>query len=327
MQRREFIAGLGGAAAWPFTAQAQQTAMPVIGYLSGSAAGDAVDQVAGFRLGLAETGYVEGRNVAMEYRFAEGHFGRFPALVDDVVRRRVAVIFVANTTAAALTAKAATQTTPIVFNVGSDPVEVGLVASLNRPGGNLTGVTSLQTVVLAKRMQMMHELVPAANMIAFLVNPTNRLFAETETKEAQAAARVIGVSLMVLNARSSGEIDEAFGTLVRERVGAILINSDNYFRVQRLQLAALAARHAMPAIYSYGENVRAGGLLSYGPDVAETTRLSGAYVGRILKGDKPSDLPVQQVTKMKLVINLKTAKALGLTIPETLLATAAEVIQ
>jgi putative tryptophan/tyrosine transport system substrate-binding protein len=325
MRRREFIAGLGSAAAWPVVARAQQGAMPVIGYVS--ATSPAVKYIAAFHRGLVETGFIEGRNVAVQYRFAEGHLDRLPALVADVVRRRVAVIYIADTTASALAAKAATQTIPIVFQVGSDPVEIGLVASLNRPGGNLTGITSLQTAVLAKRLGMLHDLVPTANLIAFLVNPNNKVFAEAETREAQAAARILGVSLLVLNAASPSEIDEAFATLVRERADALLTNSDIYFRYQRTQLAVLAARHAVPAIYSYAENVVAGGLISYGTDYLNSSRQLGLYTGRILKGEKPSDLPVQQVTKIEMVINLKTAKALGITIPETPLATADEVIQ
>jgi putative tryptophan/tyrosine transport system substrate-binding protein len=325
MKRREFIAGLG-AAVWPMVAGAQPS-VPVIGYVSGWSRDDAVDHVAAFHRGLGETGYVEGRNVAVEYRFADGQFEKLPALVADVVGRRVDVILIANTTSAALAAKAATQTIPIVFHVGSNPVEIGLVASLNRPGGNLTGLTDLQTAALTKRLGMLHELVPTANLIAFLINPVNREVAKAETKDAEAASRILGVSLLVLNAGSPSEIDEAFATLARARAGAVMMNGDSYFRTQRVQLAILAARHAVPTIYSYDENVVAGGLISYGPDYLDTGRQVGIYAGRILKGEKPADLPVQQVTKVQLTINLKTAKALGLTIPETLLATADEVIQ
>jgi len=327
MKRRQFIAGLGSAAAWSLAARAQQSAVPVIGYLSGWSPEDASDYVASFRRGLAEIGYIEGQNVAIEYRWAEGHFDRLPALVDDLVRRRVAVIVIANTTAAALAAKAATQTVPIVFMVGSNPVEIGLVASLNRPGGNLTGLTDLQTAVLAKRLGMLHELVPTATLIAFLVNPNNRALAEADTREAQAAARTLGVSLLVLNAGSPGEIDAAFMTLVRERAGALLTNSDSYFMTQRIQLAVLAARHTLPAIYTYPENAMAGGLISYGTNILDTTRQVGIYTGRILKGEKPSDLPVQQVTKIELVIDLKTARALGLSVPLTLQVAADKVIE
>jgi putative tryptophan/tyrosine transport system substrate-binding protein len=239
VNRREVITGLASAAAWPVVARAQQGAMPVIGYVNGLSRGDTLDHIAAFHRGLGEIGYTEGRNVAVEYRFAEGHFDRLPALVADVVTRRVNVILIPNTAAGALAAKGATQTIPIVFHVGSDPVEIGLVASLNRPGGNLTGVTDLQTAVLAKRLAMLHELVPTAKLIAFLVNPINRAVAEAETKEAERASRILGVSLLVLNAASSSEIDEAFATLVRERAGAMLANSDSYFRSQRVQLAVL----------------------------------------------------------------------------------------
>jgi putative tryptophan/tyrosine transport system substrate-binding protein len=327
MKRRDFIAGLGSAAAWPLRARAQQSALPVIGYLSGWSAGDAIDYVASFRRGLAETGYIEDQNVTIEYRWAEGHFDRLPGLVADLVRRRVAVIAVANTTASALAAKAATQTIPIIFNIGSNPVEIGLVTSLNRPGGNLTGVTDLQTAVVAKRSEMLHELVPAATPIVFLVNPTNAALAEADTREAQVAADALGVRLLVLNASSPSEIETGFATLVLERAGALLTNSDTYFMTRRVQLAVLAARHAVPAIYAYPENAMAGGLMSYGTNILDTTRQAGVYTGRILKGEKPADLPVQQSTKIELVINLKTAKALGLTIPETLLATADRVIE
>jgi putative ABC transport system substrate-binding protein len=327
IKRREFITLLGSTAAWPLAARAQQLAMPVVAFVSGWSRSDAPDHVAAFYRGLAETGYIEGRNVAIEHRFADGRFERLPALIADVVARRVAVIAIVNTTAAALAAKAATQTIPIVFHVGSDPVEIGLVASLNRPGGNLTGITDLQTAVLAKRLAMLHEVVPTANLIAFLVNPNNRAFAEAETKEAQTAARLIGVSLLVLNAASSSEIDEAFTALVHERAGALLINDDSYFMTQRVQLAVLAARHAVPAIYSFEDNVAAGGLISYGTDFLDSNRQTGVYTGRILNGQKASDLPIQQVTKMKLLINLKTARALGLDIPAKLLALADEVIE
>jgi putative tryptophan/tyrosine transport system substrate-binding protein len=327
MRRRTFIAGVGSAAAWPLVARAQQQAMPVIGYLSGWSPGDAINYVASFRQGLAETGFVEDRNVIIEYRWAGGRNDRLAELAADLVRRQVSVIAIANTTGSALAAKEATQTLPIVFNIGSNPVEIGLVASLNRPGGNLTGITDLQTAVVAKRFEMLHELVPAATPIAFLVNPTNAAIAQADTREAQVAARVLGVHLLVFNASSPSEIDTAFATLVVERAGALLTNSDSFFMTQRVQLAVLAARHAVPAIYAYRENVEAGGLMSYGSNNLDSARQVGVYTGRILKGEKPADLPVQQVTKLKLAINLKTAKALGLTIPETLLAIADQVIE
>jgi putative ABC transport system substrate-binding protein len=327
MRRREFIAGLGSAAALPVVARAQQPALPVIGYVSGWSSGDAVDYVAAFRRGLAETGHVEGQNVAVEYRFADYHFDKLPALVTDLVKHRVAVIAIPDTTASALAAKAATQTIPIVFGTGSNPVEIGLVASLNRPGANLTGFANFQTAVHGKRLSMLREIVPAASLIGFLVNPNNSALAEADTREAQAAARLLDLSLLVLHATSPSEIDEAFATLARERASALMMNSDSYFMIRRLQLVALAGRHAMPVMYAYPDNVTAGGLVSYGSSILDTCRQIGVYTGRILKGEKPADLPVQQVTKLELVINMKTAKALGLAIPETLLATADEVIQ
>jgi putative tryptophan/tyrosine transport system substrate-binding protein len=328
MQRREFITLIGGAAAaWPLAARAQQPAMPVIGFLSGWAPGDAIEYLAYFRRGLAEIGYIEGRNVAIEYRYAEWHFDKLPALVADLVRRQVTVIAIPNTTASVFAAKTATQTIPIVFSIGSDPVKVGLVESLNRPGGNLTGLSALQTAVVAKRIGLLHELLPAAKKIAFLVNPTNRALAEADTTEAQMTARVLGVNLLVLNASSQSEIDAAFATLILERADALLTNSESFFMVQSDQLAVLAARHAVPAIYAYRENAVAGGLMSYGSNFLNATRELGLYTGRILKGEKPGDLPVQQATKLELTINLKTAKSLGLEVPPTLVARADEVIE
>jgi putative ABC transport system substrate-binding protein len=327
MRRREFVAGLGSAAVLPLVAGAQQRSVPVIGYIHGWSRPDAADHLAAFHQGLGETGYIEGRNLSIEYRFAEAQFDRFPALVADVVMRRVDVIVTANTTAAALAAKAVTQTIPIVFHVGSDPVENGLVASLNRPGGNLTGVTELQTAVITKRLAMLHEFVPTAKLIALLVNPNNSLVAEADTGEAQTAARILGISLLVLNAVNSRDINEAFETLVRKRANAILMGSDNYFRNQSVQIAALAARHTVPVMYAVDQNVVAGGLISYGADVFWGHHEIGIYTGRILRGEKPPELPVQQVTKIQLILNTKTVKALGLTFPETLLATADEVIE
>jgi putative ABC transport system substrate-binding protein len=325
MNRREFIAGLGGAVAWPLTARAQQPGMPVIGYLDAGSLETRRDAVAAFHRGLSETGYVEGRNVAVEYRWAEDHLDRLPALAADLVRRQVAVV-VALPVPSALAAKAATKSIPIVFQVGVDPVEVGLVASLNRPGGNLTGIYNLNTAVVAKRLQLLHELVPAATSIAFLVNPTNAVAAETQTRELQAAARILGVRLLILNASDQDEFDAAFATLVRERAGGLVVGSGPLFVNHTDQLVALAARHRMPVIYT-GRATAAGGLMSYGTDFPDLYRQVGVYIGRILKGEKPDDLPVQQVTKIQLAINMKTANSLGLTIPETLLATADEVIQ
>jgi putative ABC transport system substrate-binding protein len=326
MRRREFIAGLGGVVAWPVVARAQQP-MPVIGYLSGWSPGDAVEYLDYFRRGLNESGYAEGRNVKIEYRFAEGHFDRLAALVADLVRRQVTVIAIPNTTASAIAAKAATHTIPIVFSLGSNPVEVGLVASLNRPGGNVTGLTALQTAVMGKRIELVHELMPAATSIALLVNPTNQALAEADTREAQATADVLGVNLLVLKASSPSEIDAAFATLVHEQAGALLTNSESYFMVQRDQLAALAARHFVPTLYAYRENTSAGGLMSYGANFLSPMRDLGLYTGRILKGESPADLPVQQSTKVELVLNLKTAKTLGITFPPSLLARANEVIE
>ena len=327
MQRREFITLLGGAAAWPVAARAQQAAMPVIGYLSGWSPGDAPEYLAYFRRGLAEAGYTEGRNVAIEYRFAEGHFERVPELVADLVRRQVSVIVIPNTTASAVAAKVATQTIPIVFSLGSNPVEVGLVQSLNHPGGNLTGLTALQTAVTAKRLELLHELMPAVTKIAFLVNPANRALAESDAKEAQDTAHALGVNLLILDASSQSEIDAAFAILIRERAGALLTNSESLFMVHSDYLATLTARHRVPALYAYRENAMAGGLMSYGANFLNAARELGRYAGRVLKGEKPGDLPVQQATKIEFVINMKTAKVLGIDVPLSLLGRADEVIE
>jgi putative ABC transport system substrate-binding protein len=330
MNRREFIALVGGTAAtWPLAARAQQSAIPVVGYLSAMSPDDpiAIEALADFRRGLAETGYVEGRNLAIEYRWLEGRYDRIPTMLADLVERRVAVIAVANTTTAALAAKAATQTIPIVFTVGSDPVAVGLVLSLNRPGGNLTGVSLQQTTAAALRLELLHQLKPAERSIAFLVNRTNPSYAEAETREMQLAANVLSVDLMVLNASSTSEIETAFLTLVQRHAGALLIGGDIFFVSRTDQLVALAARHAVPAMYTYIEQTLAGGLIAYGARLAESQHLIGVYSGRILNGEKPTDLPVQLLTKVELVVNLKTAKALGLTFPPTLLGRADEVIE
>ena len=326
MKRRSFIRFVGGAAAWPLAALAQQNAMPVIGFLSGWSSGDSVEYLEYFRRGLAESGYSEGRNVAIEFRYADGDFDRLPELVADLVKRRVSVIAIPNTTASAFAAKAATQTIPVVFSIGSNPVEVGLVASLNHPGGNLTGLTALQTAVTAKRVELVHELLPKATRIAFLVNPANPVLAAADTKEARETARHIGLDLFVLDASNPREIDTAFATLVREQAGALLTNSESYFMIQRNQLGALAVRYAVPTMYAYRENAVAGGLMSYGSNFLNATRRLGIYTGRILNGEKPADLPVQQATDIELVINLKTAKALGITVPQSLLQRADEVI-
>jgi putative ABC transport system substrate-binding protein len=327
LKRREFITLLNGAAAWPLVARAQQPAMPVIGYLSARTPGDSVEVLAEFRRGLAETGFGEGQNVTIEYRWLEGRYDLLPEILGDLVRRQVAVIAIPNTTSSVLAAKAATQTIPIVFNIGSDPVAVGLVASLSHPGKNVTGIAMLQTAVTAKRLELLRELVPTARSIAFLVNPGNPGFANVETKEVQEAARVLGVNLLVLNASSPTDIDAAFTTLVQQQAGALLVGGDVFYVSRTAQLVTLAARHGIPAIYAYLEQGAAGGLMCYGAGLASTQRSVGIYTGRILKGEKPGDLPVQQVTKLQLVINMKTAKSLGLEVPPTLLARADEVIE
>jgi putative tryptophan/tyrosine transport system substrate-binding protein len=327
MKRREFIAGLSGVAAWPVVAQAQQPAMPVIGYLDAGSLTTRQELVSVVHSGLAQIGYVEGRNLAVEYRWAENHYDRLPGLVADLVGRQVAVIVTPGSTPAALAAKAATKSIPIVFQIGNDPVEIGLVASLNRPGGNITGISILNKTVVAKRLQLLHELVPAATSIAALFNPSNAVGAETQTRELQVAASILGVRMLILNASDEGEFDAVFATVVREQVGGLLVGGDVLFLNYSNKLVALATHHRVPAMYPWREVIAAGGLMSYGGNEMDSLRQAGIYVGRILKGEKPSDLPVQQSTKIDFAINLKAAKALGLTIPETLLATADEVIQ
>jgi putative tryptophan/tyrosine transport system substrate-binding protein len=327
MRRREFISLLGGAATWwPIAARAQQPAMPVIGMLSSESPAALASEIAAFRRGLSETAYVEGKNVAIEYRWAEGQNNRLPALAADLVGRKVAVIVAAPGTPSAIAAKAATTEIPIVFGIGTDPIAFGLVTSLNRPGGNLTGVTALFDEVAPNRLQLIHELVPAATIIALLVNPTNPN-AETQSSDLRQAARKLGLQLHVLFARAERDFPTVFEAVSQLRVGALLIGGDAFFDGQRDMLIALAASYAIPTIYFDREFVAAGGLISYGGSLTETFRLIGVYTGRILKGEKPSDLPVQQSTKVDLVINLKTAKALGLTFPITLLARADEVIE
>jgi putative ABC transport system substrate-binding protein len=328
MRRREFITLLGSAATWPFAARAQQPErMPVIGYLSsGSLETDAV-RLAAFRQGLADTDHVEGRNVAIEYRGMQGHYDLLPALVADFVRRPVAVIVVSGSTPGALAAKGATSTIPIVFSIGVDPVQIGLVASFNRPGGNVTGISNLQNPLGAKRLELLRELVPGAAVVASLVNPSNTVYTESEMSGLRSAADSLGLQLLVLNASSVTEVDAAFAALAQARPGALLISSESFFIDRREQIAALAARYAVPAMYPFREFTAAGGLMSYGSSTSEIYRQVGIYAGRILKGEKPGDLPVQQATKVELIINLKTAKALGIAVPQLLLGRADEVIE
>jgi putative tryptophan/tyrosine transport system substrate-binding protein len=326
MNRREFITLLGGAAVtWPLAARAQQAAIPVIGFLDAASLETEVRGLAEFRKGLSEIGYVEGQNVMIVYRSAEGQADRLPALAADMVQRRVAVIVtVANN--AAVAAKATTTTIPIVFTVGGDPIKMGLVDSLNRPGGNITGVSFLSSDIIAKMLEALHELMPKAARIAALVNPTNQN-AAADTKEAEAAARTLGLELQVLNASNGREIDDAFALLVERRAAALLIEGDPFFIGRMKQLVVLTARHAIPAIYQGRDFPDAGGLISYGANRSDALRLAGGYTGRILKGERPVDLPVQLATKLELVVNLNTAKALGLEVPATLLARADEVIE
>jgi putative ABC transport system substrate-binding protein len=326
MNRRAFLTAVGGSFfAAPLAARAQQKAMPVIGILVTSSPGAFAPYVAAFRQGLSETGYVEGQNVAIEYRGAEGHYDRLPALAAELVGRKVDVIVCAGGTPTALAAKSATSTIPIVFRVG-DPVADGLVASLARPGGNLTGVSNIAAELTPKRLELLSDLVPQARVIALLANP-NLATTERVIRDVQKAARAKGVQLHVLKASSESEIDTAFASLVQLHAGALVVGADPFLTGRREQLVALASRHAVPSIYAWREFVAAGGLISYGPSLTSAFRLVGTYAGKILKGAKPADLPVEQPTKFELVINLKAAKALGLTIPPSLLQRADEVIQ
>ena len=299
--------------------------MPVVGFLNAAAQQDYKRQLAAFLKGLAESGYVEGRNVAIEYRWAEGRIDRLPTMMADLIRRQVAVI-AATSTPAAIAAKVATATIPIVFSIGGDPVQLGLVSNLSRPGGNLTGVTQTSVETMPKRLQVLHELVPAKNLIALLVNPSDAN-AETTLKSLQAAARELGLQLHVLRASTELEIDDAFAVLSQLKAGGVVIGPDTFFNTRSEQLGALASRHGMAAIYQYRAFALAGGLMSYSGDIAESHRLASGYTAQILKGEKPADLPVQQATKVELIINLKTAKALGLTIPLPLIGRADEVIE
>ena len=326
LRRRDFIAALGGAAAWPLAAQAQKSAIPVIGYLNlGSPESDA-PRLTGLRRGLNQAGYVEGRNFVIEYRWAGNQAERLPALAGDLVQLRVAVI-VSPGSLPALVAKAATTSIPIVFGVGNDPVQLGLVASLNRPGGNLTGINAFAAELGAKGLALLHELMPSTATIGFLENPNSPIFAAYYERDVLTAATVIGLKIQILKAGTDREIDAAFVSLVQARTGALLVGGDFFFNNRIEQIVALAARHAIPTMYHYREFVVAGGLISYGSSLMDAYREVGLYTARILKGEKPADLPVIQATKLELIINLKTAKALGLQIPDRLLALADEVIE
>jgi putative ABC transport system substrate-binding protein len=325
LRRRDFIAVLGGAAAWPLPANAQQPVLPVIGYVHSGLPGQDPESVAGFLKGLAETGFVEGRNIAIEHRWAENQYDRFPALAADLVRRGVAVIFTAAPGAAAAAAKAATTTIPIVFNTGVDPVRTGLVASFNRPGGNVTGVVNISGEIGSKRLGLLHEFVPTVTTIAVLDN--QNLDTRLQIADLEAAARRLRKKLLILSAGTLSDLDQAFAAAAAQKAGAAVAISSAFFIQRRVQLAVLAAHHGLPTMGLSREFPAAGGLVSYGPGTPETIRLCGLYVGRILKGEKPADLPVMQPTKFELVINLGTAKTLGLTIPPGVLAIADEVIE
>jgi putative ABC transport system substrate-binding protein len=327
VRRREFISLLGGAAAaWPLSARAQQPAMPVIGFLSSRSADDSARVVAAFRQGLAEMGYTEGRNAEIEFRWAQGQFDRLPALAAELVRRPVAVLATVGGSQTTHAASAATATIPIIFGIGEDPVKEGLVPNLNRPGENMTGVTFSTSLLVAKRLGLLRDLVPTAEVIALLVNQ-NSSQGQGQEKDIEEAARTVGQRLVILNGGTDEEIDASFANLAQQKVGALLVGSDPFFDPRRERLIALSARYAVPAIYQFREFVLAGGLMSYGASITDMYRQVGVYVGRVLKGDKPADLPVVQPIKFEFVINLKTAKALGLNIPPGVLAIADEVIE
>jgi ABC-type uncharacterized transport system substrate-binding protein len=327
MTRRKFIALLGGAAAWPLAVHAQQPALPVIGFVDSGTPETSVSRLLAFRQGLNETGYVEGQNVTIEYRWAEGRYERYPELITDLLRRKVSMIVPGASAPAALAAKAATSTIPIVFGVGEDPVKLGLVASLARPDGNVTGVNFFTAEVAAKRLGLLRELVPGAKRVAVLINPANVSSAESTARDVQAAAPTLGLQIQILNAATIREIDVAFADLVQERADALVVAGDGFFNSRRVQLALLAVRHTVPATYSTRDYPEAGGLISYGTSFADTFRQMAIYCGRILKGAKPSDLPVLQSTKFEFVINMQAARMLGLSVPATLLARADEVIE
>ncbi len=314
MRRREFILALGGAATWPLAVRAQQPALPVIGFLHSASAEDYAQQLSAFLKGLGEKGYLDGRNVTIQYHWAGYRLDRLPAMASDLVHRQVNVI-AATSTPAALAAKAATTNIPIVFETGGDPVQLSLVTSLDQPGGNITGVTQLNWEIIPKRLELLHELLPTATTIALLVNQTDSVYADMQSREALAAAHILGLELHVLNASSDGEFDDVFAKLIALRAGGLVIGEDVLFTSHREQLATMAVRHGVPTIYKGREFAAAGGLMSYGSDVKDAYRLAGIYTGRVLKGEKPADLPVQQATKVELFINLKAAHALAITVP------------
>src|SRR5262249_236540 len=326
MKRRKFVALVGSVAAWPLMARAQQQSMPVIGFLNSASPRQWVHLVGAFRKGLNEVGYVEGQNLLIEYRWAEGLYERLPALAEELVRRPVSVLVTTGGATTALAAKAATTTIPIVFSTGNDPVKFGLVASLNRPGGNATGVAFLIDTLGSKRLELLREVLPGAKLIAALMNPDN-VGTDTQLQDLQKAAHATAQQLLFLNANSEGEIDTAFATIAEKRADAVVVSPDPFFLSQRERIVALAAGHRVPAIYEGGNFVEPGGLMSYGPSHTEMYRLIGVYTGRILNGAKPADLPVQRPTKFELVINAKTAKAIGLTVPSAFLGRADEVIE
>jgi putative ABC transport system substrate-binding protein len=325
LRRREFITLLGGAAAWPLTARAQQAAMPVIGFLSGRSPNDSVSNVTAFRRGLGEVGFIEGQNAKIDFRWALGHYDQLPALSADLVRRQVTAIF-AGTLPAALAAKAATSTIPIVFSIGGDPIEARLVTSMSRPTGNLTGVTTFLGELLPKRLELLRELAPSATLVGVLVNPQNPN-AEARSKDVQEAARTVGQQILIVSAGSEHDLVSAFTTLVQKRASALVVSDDPLLIGYSQQIVALAARHAVPTIYFLRSDTVNGGLMSYGANVDDLYRQAGTYIGRLLKGEKPTDLPVVQPTKFEFVINLKTAKALGLEVPLIMQMTADEVIE
>lgn len=330
MKRREFIAGIGSAATswlvWPFSARAQQPAMPVVGYLSSRSPAESDAVLAAFRQGLGEAGYVVGQNVAIEYRWAEGNYDKLPALAAELVGLKVSAILAAGGPPSALAAKKATSTIPVIFSAADDPVGIGLVDSLNRPGGNLTGMSVFNATLGAKRLELLHEFVPSARAIAYLTNPANPS-AHLEVSAVQEAAKTFGIDLQILKASNDQEVETAFARLAESHAGAVIVAGEPYFDSRRAAIVALAARYAVPASYSWRENVAMGGLLSYGTSITDSYRNSGVYCGRILKGEKPADLPVMQPTKFEMTINLRTAKTLGLSVPPALLTGADEVIE